>query len=240
MAFMRTAKHLDRAQSCTGHVSVSSIGCCLAKAAAWPGTLLQSHWLFIRCWGQAVPRPFKGLQLVLQCSSQCTAVTTCQPQPPEHGAVLSTPHAKLTQAYAMFHPALQVFEVKPLKAWSAVGITLASVAVSLYLISISPWYMLPLAWAFAGTRLHGGELPDDWLQPRGQAQAACLLGHLCFGSMLPLAWHDPCLPLMAAPSRGVRSASCRLAVADAPQMVPRRRPGSKPASCRHAFGKRCG
>eukprot|EP00891_Asterochloris_glomerata_P002645 jgi/Astpho2/2645/Aster-06996 len=49
----------------------------------------------------------------------------------------------------------EVFEVKPLKAWSAVCITLASVAVSLYLISISPWYMLPLAWAFAGTAFTG-------------------------------------------------------------------------------------
>lgn len=184
MAFMRTAKHLDRAQSCTGHVSVSSIGCCLAKAAAWPGTLLQSHWLFIRCWGQAVPRPFKGLQLVLQCSSQCTAVTTCQPQPPEHGAVLSTPHAKLTQAYAMFHPALQVFEVKPLKAWSAVGITLASVAVSLYLISISPWYMLPLAWAFAGTAFTGVSCQTIGCSPGDRPKLpacwdTCALGPCC-------------------------------------------------------------
>lgn len=49
----------------------------------------------------------------------------------------------------------EVFEIKPLRAWSAVAITLASVSLSMYLISISPWYMLPFAWAFAGTAATG-------------------------------------------------------------------------------------
>ncbi|KAL6772039.1 FAD6 [Auxenochlorella protothecoides x Auxenochlorella symbiontica] len=49
----------------------------------------------------------------------------------------------------------EVFEINPWRAWSAVGITLVSAAVSLYLISISPWYLLPFAWALAGTAFTG-------------------------------------------------------------------------------------
>lgn len=49
----------------------------------------------------------------------------------------------------------EVFEINPVKAWSAVFITLASVAASLYAISISPWYLLPFAWALAGTAFTG-------------------------------------------------------------------------------------
>lgn len=33
--------------------------------------------------------------------------------------------------------------------------TVASVSLSVYLIAISPWYLLPLAWAFAGTAWTG-------------------------------------------------------------------------------------
>lgn len=51
--------------------------------------------------------------------------------------------------------AAQVFEINPLKAWSAVAITLSSVAASLYLISVSPWYLLPFAWFIAGTAFTG-------------------------------------------------------------------------------------
>lgn len=53
---------------------------------------------------------------------------------------------------------VQVFELNPVKAWSAVFITLASVAASLYLISVSPWYLLPFAWALAGTAFTGVSL----------------------------------------------------------------------------------
>eukprot|EP00889_Picochlorum_renovo_P007913 jgi/Picre1/34943/NNA_002409.t1 len=49
----------------------------------------------------------------------------------------------------------EVFEINPLRAWSAVALTLASMAAALYAISISPWYMLPFAWAFAGTAFTG-------------------------------------------------------------------------------------
>lgn len=48
-----------------------------------------------------------------------------------------------------------MFDINPIKAWSAVGITLCSVAASLYLISVSPWYLLPFAWFIAGTAFTG-------------------------------------------------------------------------------------
>lgn len=50
---------------------------------------------------------------------------------------------------------IQVFEINPLRAWGAVATTVVSVALSVYLISISPWYMLPFAWVFAGTAWTG-------------------------------------------------------------------------------------
>jgi omega-6 fatty acid desaturase (delta-12 desaturase) len=49
----------------------------------------------------------------------------------------------------------EVFQINPLKAWSAIAITLSSVAASLYLISVSPWYLLPFAWFIAGTAFTG-------------------------------------------------------------------------------------
>lgn len=49
----------------------------------------------------------------------------------------------------------EVFELNHAKAWSAVVISIASVAASMYLISIAPWYMLPFAWALSGTAATG-------------------------------------------------------------------------------------
>lgn len=49
----------------------------------------------------------------------------------------------------------EVFEFNMLKAWSAVFIAVASLAASLYIVSISPWYLLPFAWALAGTAATG-------------------------------------------------------------------------------------
>ena len=49
----------------------------------------------------------------------------------------------------------QVFQLNPWRAWGAVATTVASVSLSVYLIAISPWYLLPLAWAFAGTAWTG-------------------------------------------------------------------------------------
>lgn len=49
----------------------------------------------------------------------------------------------------------EVFQKDMAKAWKTVVITLLSVALAEYLIYISPWYLLPLAWAFAGTAFTG-------------------------------------------------------------------------------------
>jgi omega-6 fatty acid desaturase (delta-12 desaturase) len=48
-----------------------------------------------------------------------------------------------------------VFEFNMWKAWGAVFTAIASLAASLYLVSISPWYLLPFAWALAGTAATG-------------------------------------------------------------------------------------
>ncbi len=52
-----------------------------------------------------------------------------------------------------------MFEINPLRAWSAVAISIFSFALSEYLISISPWYLLPFAWALAGTAFTGVSQP---------------------------------------------------------------------------------
>eukprot|EP00879_Flechtneria_rotunda_P000185 GHRR01000256.1.p1 GENE.GHRR01000256.1~~GHRR01000256.1.p1 ORF type:complete len:427 (+),score=109.84 GHRR01000256.1:129-1409(+) len=49
----------------------------------------------------------------------------------------------------------EVFQLNMVKAWGAVFTTLASVSASLYLISVSPWYLLPFAWFIAGTAFTG-------------------------------------------------------------------------------------
>ncbi|KAF8066409.1 FAD6 [Scenedesmus sp. PABB004] len=48
-----------------------------------------------------------------------------------------------------------VFDLNMGKAWGAVVTTLVSVSASLYLISVSPWYLLPFAWFIAGTAFTG-------------------------------------------------------------------------------------
>jgi hypothetical protein len=59
---------------------------------------------------------------------------------------------------------LQVFQVNMVKAWGAVLTTLVSVSASLYLISVSPLYLLPFAWFIAGTAFTGvrGNGPTLW------------------------------------------------------------------------------
>ena len=46
-----------------------------------------------------------------------------------------------------------------MRAWGAVLTSIVSMAASLYLISISPWYLLPLAWALSGTAFTGVSAP---------------------------------------------------------------------------------
>jgi omega-6 fatty acid desaturase (delta-12 desaturase) len=48
-----------------------------------------------------------------------------------------------------------VFDINPWRAWGAVATTVAAVAFSAFLIQNAPWYLLPLAWAFAGTAWTG-------------------------------------------------------------------------------------
>jgi len=50
---------------------------------------------------------------------------------------------------------LQVFDIDDRKAWGAVALTTGAVAASIAMIAYSPWYLLPFAWAFAGTAWTG-------------------------------------------------------------------------------------
>ncbi|KAL3695200.1 hypothetical protein R1sor_009276 [Riccia sorocarpa] len=49
----------------------------------------------------------------------------------------------------------ECFEINDFKAWRSVAITVASYALGLFLISKSPWYLLPFVWAFTGTAATG-------------------------------------------------------------------------------------
>lgn len=55
---------------------------------------------------------------------------------------------------------LQVFELDHGKAWRSVLTSVVSMAASLYLISISPWYLLPFAWFLSGTAFTGVGLAE--------------------------------------------------------------------------------
>ena len=49
----------------------------------------------------------------------------------------------------------QVFEIDNNRAWLTCATSVVAFSFSLWLISISPWYMLPFAWVFSGTALTG-------------------------------------------------------------------------------------
>jgi omega-6 fatty acid desaturase (delta-12 desaturase) len=49
----------------------------------------------------------------------------------------------------------EVFELNEFKAWKGVVTSLVSMAASLYLISVTPWYLLPVSWFIAGTAFTG-------------------------------------------------------------------------------------
>ncbi len=69
---------------------------------------------------------------------------------------------------------MQVFQINPVRAWGAVATTVVSVALSVYLISISPTYLLPLAWAFAGTAWTGVSQPQALAAFAGFSLPCCL------------------------------------------------------------------
>jgi len=49
----------------------------------------------------------------------------------------------------------EVFHKDMTKAWQSVIVTVLAVAVGEYLLTISPWYLLPLVWAYTGTAATG-------------------------------------------------------------------------------------
>ncbi|GLC49668.1 hypothetical protein PLESTB_000273500 [Pleodorina starrii] len=49
----------------------------------------------------------------------------------------------------------EVFELDHGKAWRSVLTSITAMSACLYIISISPWYLLPFAWALAGTAFTG-------------------------------------------------------------------------------------
>ncbi|KAJ3677211.1 hypothetical protein LUZ60_002935 [Juncus effusus] len=48
-----------------------------------------------------------------------------------------------------------VFEIDDRKAWKSVLVSICAYALGLFLISKSPWYLLPFAWAWTGTAVTG-------------------------------------------------------------------------------------
>jgi omega-6 fatty acid desaturase (delta-12 desaturase) len=48
-----------------------------------------------------------------------------------------------------------VFQINDLKAWITVLISAVSYSLGLFMIAKSPWYLLPLAWAWTGTAVTG-------------------------------------------------------------------------------------
>eukprot|EP01018_Ginkgo_biloba_P010095 Gb_24358 [translate_table: standard] len=49
----------------------------------------------------------------------------------------------------------KVFEINAFKAWRSVVTSVVAYALGLFFISKSPWYLLPLAWAWTGTAITG-------------------------------------------------------------------------------------
>ncbi|KAL8138563.1 hypothetical protein V2J09_004564 [Rumex salicifolius] len=49
----------------------------------------------------------------------------------------------------------KVFEIDDVKAWGSVFVSVTSYALGIYMIAKSPWYLLPLAWAWTGTAITG-------------------------------------------------------------------------------------
>jgi hypothetical protein len=78
-----------------------------------------------------------------------------------------------------------VFQLNPWRAWGAVATTVASVSLSIYLIAISPWYLLPLAWAFAGTAWTGVRAPALAAAPFPCMQACPVMLKMVHSMLIP-------------------------------------------------------
>lgn len=57
--------------------------------------------------------------------------------------------------YFLLNWILKVFEIDDMKAWKSVLISVTSYVLGLVMISKSPWFLLPLAWAWTGTAITG-------------------------------------------------------------------------------------
>ena len=64
---------------------------------------------------------------------------------------------------AMLSDLTQAFEINDFKAWRTVAITLGSVALGSAMIAVSPWYLLPFAWAWTGTAATGVRITHIFL-----------------------------------------------------------------------------
>jgi len=76
-----------------------------------------------------------------------------QPSPYRHVA-LPLPHSVTLQDVVKTLPK-EVFHKNALKAWANVFLTLAAVSMSHVLLTYTPWWLLPLSWALAGTAWTG-------------------------------------------------------------------------------------
>ncbi|KAI8570371.1 hypothetical protein RHMOL_Rhmol01G0029000 [Rhododendron molle] len=56
----------------------------------------------------------------------------------------------------------KVFEIDDMKAWKSVLISVTSYVLGLFMISKSPWFLLPLAWAWTGTAITGDVIRLMW------------------------------------------------------------------------------
>ena len=99
---------------------------------------------------------------------------------------------------------MQVFELNMWRAWGAVATTVASVSLSVYLIAISPWYLLPLAWAFAGTAWTG-------VCPGVVSVVPCTSG-FCFCIRVAYRHGVVCLPAAYAVSLELSASCCETGV----------------------------
>lgn len=60
-------------------------------------------------------------------------------------------HSRQLTIYLFF----QVFEINELKSFSAVALTAGAVALSVWLIGNSPWYLLPFVYAYTSAAWTG-------------------------------------------------------------------------------------
>ena len=90
-----------------------------------------------------------------------------------------------------------MFQIKPLRAWGAVATTLLSMAGSLFLISKAPWYLLPFAWALAGTAFTGVRPNKKHVNFRHvTSPLICFTGVCAFPQTFPL-------PVLWMPCKGL-------------------------------------